>query len=1523
MIPLYGTVASAILFLIHLLVKSLFRKSDAESKKHVGNGMEPEEGISRAERVFKLLEKHSLCYGGVVIFWYLFARMIGCLLLLGISVHNLLLSYRQGDHILDIFLHKSLSIVYLYTLVLSSTSIISHKWSKITTRHTIFLLFVSLGVYTYRDVWPLATTTETPMDIAEGKLLWVKITLLAITALLIPLVIPHQYIPVDPNDPMPIPNAELTASLLSFLLYSFLDPVIFSASKVRHLSWSQLPPLTDSNRAKYLKQTAFPHIDTFSGAKKQHLFFGLMRFYRWEYTVMALTIIAQVLFNFAPPIAINRILVYLETNGADTNIRPWFWIVLLFMGPIVTSMSNQWYLFIATQVTVLTEGLLSQLVLEHSLRIRMKAETPKAVVATPDIASVDGQSSSSSSNTTTSGGSLPSSTIKGKEKAKVEPAKKAAEVKKNGGQDNLIGKINNLITTDVSNIVDSKDFLVLFLEIPVQTVLCVVFLYKLLGWSAFIGFSVILIFIPIPGLVTKKIQSVQVKRMRKTDERVQVVTEVVNTLRMVKLFGWEQAMNERIGVKRKEELHWAWIQKVLEMSNGLINFILTSLTMPITYGTYTLIMKQQLNASIIFSSIAVFSLFGYQLHSVSYFTTTVIQGKVSLDRVNDFLRNTELLDTFSAKPQDQLIVPSLTGENDREIGFRDAVFSWSTDSEDVNLSPSLHSFKLRVNGELLFKHGCINLIIGPTGCGKTSMLMALLGEMHFMSSSADAWFNLPRSGGVAYAAQESWVQNATIRENILFGSQLDEPRYKEVIRQCALEKDLELFEAGDQTETRVTLARAIYSPAEIILLDDILAALDVHTSKQIVEDCFKGGLIKGRTIIMVTHNIALMSPIADFVVSIGLDGTVTSQSSDISIALDSDPSLAQELAEEEEKLQKAEEEIALTKKEAKADGKLIIAEEIVEGHVSWKSVKLFLSSLSGGHPIIFFTLWIAAMAFENAAPTFQLWFLGFWGSQYEQHAPSEVRVGFYLGAYSGITGIITMIFGLSSLYYALGSLRASKEIHENLVGSILSSTLRWLDETPTSRIIARCTQDIRAVEGPIARLFFVLVDLGISSLVNLSVIVLYSPVFVFPGLGVAMIGIYIGNVYLKAQMSVKREMSNAKAPVLAHLGASITGLSQLKFSSIRAYSAEDQFKTESLRRIDHYTRIARTSYNLNRWIAIRIDALGAIFTGSLAWYLVYRHSVSSANTGLSLNLAIDFCSVLLVIVRIYNDFEVQSNSLERIKSYIDIEHEPKPTEEGKPPAAWPTSGELRVEKLSARYSQTGPKVLHDISFNIRSGERVGVVGRTGSGKSSLTLALLQCILTEGNVFYDGIPTNNLNLDAVRSNITIIPQMPELLSGTLRRNLDPFEQHDDATLNAALRDAGLFSLQTENGEGRITLDTNIASSGSNLSVGQRQIIALARAIIRKSKVLILDEDYQTDAIIQKTLRNKLGTDVTVLTVAHRLQTIMDADKIMVLDNGRIIEFDSPKVLLTREDSKLKALVDESGDKAALYEIAQSA
>ncbi|PSS08858.1 hypothetical protein PHLCEN_2v3473 [Hermanssonia centrifuga] len=420
---------------------------------------------------------------------------------------------------------------------------------------------------------------------------------------------------------------------------------------------------------------------------------------------------------------------------------------------------------------------------------------------------------------------------------------------------------------------------------------------------------------------------------------------------------------------------------------------------------------------------------------------------------------------------------------------------------------------------------------------------------------------------------------------------------------------------------------------------------------------------------------------------------------------------------------------------------------------------------------------------------------------------------------------------------------------------------------------------------------------------KLGAVVIYTPTFILPAIVIAVLGGYLGQIYMKAQLSVKREMSNAKSPVLGIFGGAIAGLSKL---------AQEAFKEETLKRLDRYIRASRSFYNLNRWISVRIDALSAGFAAALAFYLVYGGaSVGPSGVGFVLAMAVSFSDMILC--------------LERIQQYLVIEQEPTPEDGGKPPAYWPSSGDLRVENLSARYSPDGPKVLQNVSFHIKAGQRVGIVGRTGSGKSTLTLALLRCIYTEGAVWLDGMQTNMINLDDLRSNITIIPQVPELLSGTLRQNLDMFGQYDDAILNDALRAAGLFSLQRLQDENRLTLDSKIASAGGNLSVGQRQIIALARAIVRQSKLLILDEatsaiDYETDSVIQTSLRSELSNDVTVITVAHRLQTIMDSDKIMVLDAGRLVEFDTPEVLLENEKGLLRALVEESADKEALIAMA---
>ncbi|KAJ6587825.1 P-loop containing nucleoside triphosphate hydrolase protein [Mycena sp. CBHHK59/15] len=1136
--------------------------------------------------------------------------------------------------------------------------------------------------------------------------------------------------------------------------------------------------------------------------------------------------------NVSSPIAVNRLLQYIETRdqAVQVVVRPWVWILVIFLAPVVASLGQQWYIFINTRTLVRAEAIITyghsvpfsnqaDLELDNwfsrigNLRIRMKAETTAAKddsEATPGVSPGGSQSEDESATVQASSSSVKST--RGK-----EPAKPVTEEKKKS-EGNLVGRINNLVTTDLGNITDSRDFLVLLVFIPLQIAFSIWFLYAVLGWAVWVGVASILLLAPAPGYMAKFVQSVQKERLKRTDERVQSVSEAVNVLRM------------------------------------------------------TLIMGQPLNASKVFSSMTVFDLLRDNIAQITGWLNNLATGKVSMDRVNDFLHNTELLDAFDEKEAPALFAADVSV--DERIGFRNATFSWSKES-DGSLTRSQRAFVLKIDGEVLFKRDRINLVVGPTGSGKTSLLMALLGEMHWIPSSPDSWYNLPRESGVAYAAQESWVLNQTIRDNIVFNAPFDEERYKKVVYQ-------------------LTLARAIYSKASILLLDDILAALDVHTAQWIVDKCFGGDLIENRTIILVTHNIALAGAMADFVVTFGSDGRIR---------------------EDQKALDKSNQEIDAEAPVAKpADGKLILAEEIHEGHVSASALKMYLLAMAGQYPVFFFAFFFGGLILQQILVALRTWQLGYWALQYDSLPADEVDVVFYLSVFG-------LRFPLSFDCSDKTQLQSFSHLPIALVLVFYSNApLRWLDVTPASRIIARVTNDVRAVDDSLPNQFWPLSSIVIAMLVRFGAVVIYTPIFFFPGVLIGAIGGWIGQIYIAGQLPVKRLMSNSRAPVLAHFGAAIAGL-----VSIRAFGAESQFLIESLARIDRYTRAARSFYNLNRWVSIRVDLLGSIFSAALATYIVYIKQSTAGDAGFLINMAVTFTSLLLWVVRVLNEFEVQGNSLERIQAYVQIEHEKPATEAGKPPAYWPASGDLRVERLFARYSEDGPKVLQDISFHIKSGERVGVVGRTGSGKSSLTLSLLRCIPTEGSVRYDGVETSELNLDSLRSSITIIPQVPELLSGSLRVNLDPFGQYDDAELNYALRAAGLFALQSEMDEGRITLDSAISSGGGNLSVGQRQIFALARAIVRKSKILILDEatsaiDYKTDTIIQNSLRQELRGDVSLITVAHRLQTIMDADKIMVLAAGRIVEFDSPKTLLKIEGGKLRALVDESGDREALYAMA---
>ncbi|KAI0640447.1 P-loop containing nucleoside triphosphate hydrolase protein [Trametes meyenii] len=1404
--------------------------------------------------------------------------------------------------------------------------------------HVSLLLAVSWCTYIYRDVWPLATVDLSPADAYSGYTLWTIFAFLTLGGVIVPLLIPRKYIPINPADSM-APGPDQTACLFSLLTYWYMMPLIKLAWRLPPLTYAMFPPLADYDHLKNLVGRAFPHLDPLQSKSRRHLALVIIRVFWFEYLSLAAMSIVAVIASFAAPISIKGLLSYFEAGGAYSHIRPWFWIVLFFFGRVVKDISDQWFMYQHTRVTIRIQAVITELVFEHALRIRMKTETSDAVDDAESVSSShaseatglvgEGSTTAGSSATAQDGDAQPSSVDnKGKAKDASErtaPVPKEPETRsvpeKKGGGPNIIGRINNLVTTDLRNLDQASMYATaVALEVPLQVTLCMVFLYQILGYSALVGLATMLVTLPLPGYIAKLIQGVQHEKMKRTDSRVQVVTEMVSVVRMIKLFGWESRIAAQLDQRRREELIAVRKSKMLALTVNLCHvwlmkcirtcYVLPVLIMLSTFSTYV----SGSAPSRVFSAMPVLEILRDDLQVAFNMLPQLVQSEFSPGPCLDS-------ECFSAAapPADRAGV----------VGIRNATFTWSKEATASQTPGSTRkrTFALRVDEELNFQRGKVNLIVGPTGAGKTSLLMALLSEMHYIPSGSDSYVSLPREAGIAYAAQESWVQNDTIRNNILFGAPYDEARYQKVLSQCALQPDLSLFDAGDDTEVgekgitlryaRITLARAVYSQAEILLLDDVLAALDVHTSKWIVEKCLKGDLLRGRTIILVSHNVALVGPIADFVVDVGSDGRILSQGT-LASALERDSELVKEISEKREEIEKANLEVNAEKAEAAVakppGGKLVIEEETEVGHVGWTALKLYIGNMSKT-PLIFWFLYVSGHASQQFFGNIQIWYLGYWASQYENRAPQDVAVGHYLTVYTlfVVAGLVSI--ALCVTYYVFGSLRAARIVHEKLVVSVLGTTLRWLDKTPAARIITRCTEDIHTIDNQIARSTDMLVQIVLILLVKVLAIVLFSPAFIGPAILIGIAGSLIGYVFMRAQLSVKREMSKAKAPVLSHFGAAIGGI-----VSVRAYGAQEAFKIEAHRRIDKYSQVSVTHEGLNRWLSIYIDFVGTLFATGLAIYLTYVAKLSAADTGFSLNMAVVFGSTLFFFIRYFNDYQI-AGSLERIQQYLLIEQEPKPTPAGVPPAYWPASGHLEVEKLSARYSQDGPQVLRGISFEVTAGERIGVVGRTGSGKSSLTLALLRCILTEGNVRYDGLPTDKLNLDALRSNITIIPQVPELMSGTLRQNLDPFSEHDDAVLNDALRSAGLFSLQGEEDQSRITLDTTIAGGGSNLSVGQRQILALARAIVRRSKLLILDEDYETDTVIQTSLRTELGKDVTLLTVAHRLQTIMDADKIMVLDAGRIVEFGKPSHLLKDKKGFLRALVDESGDREKLYEMAR--
>uniref|UniRef100_A0A1B6GCW0 ABC-type glutathione-S-conjugate transporter n=2 Tax=Cuerna arida TaxID=1464854 RepID=A0A1B6GCW0_9HEMI len=815
-------------------------------------------------------------------------------------------------------------------------------------------------------------------------------------------------------------------------------------------------------------------------------------------------------------------------------------------------------------------------------------------------------------------------------------------------------------------------------------------------------------------------------------------------------------------------------------------------------------------------------------------------------------------------------------------------------------------------------------------------------------------------GSIAYVPQQAWIQNATLKDNILFGQAYEPNNYTKITRACALQQDFDMLPAGDMTEIgekginlsggqkqRVSLARAVYSNSDIYLLDDPLSAVDSHVGKHIFENVIgHKGVLKKKTRILVTHAITYL-PEVDLIVVLK-EGQVTESGTykellaqkgafadflvqylqeageedqvdlpeEMTELLESNVELKQKLARQRSRdsessthsLQRQRSSSESTTPDpklltqnhtAKKQGdKLIEAEKAETGSVKKHVYVHYLKSVGAVLTLVTIGLNILFQMFSIGS---NIW-LSQWSSDTSlivNGTQDEGKRDMYLSVYAGLglgQGVVQI--GVDVLI-RLGMLNANQQMHSLILHAVLFAPLAFTDTTPTGRILSRFAKDIDVIDNQLPWEITDLLYCFFEVIATLTVISYTTPIFVIIILPIGILYFFVQRFYVATSRQLKRLESVSRSPIYSHFGESVTGA-----VSIRAYGVQHRFIKESEDKVDFNQVCLFPSLISNRWLAVRLETVGNLIIFFSALFAVLgRDTMNPGLVGLSISYALQITQTLNWLVRMTSDVETNIVAVERIKEYGETPQEAAWEVSPGPPASWPDKGQVDFKDYQVRYREGLELVLKGITFSVKGGEKVGIVGRTGAGKSSLTLCLFRILeAAGGQIMIDGQDISKLGLHDLRSRLTIIPQDPVLFSGTLRMNLDPFDKEKDDAVWNALELAHLKHFVKSLNLG---LQHQVTEGGDNLSVGQRQLICLARALLRKTKVLILDEataavDLETDDLIQRTIRSQFS-DCTVLTIAHRLNTIMDSDRVIVLDKGLIVEYDSPENLLKNKSS----------------------
>ena len=846
----------------------------------------------------------------------------------------------------------------------------------------------------------------------------------------------------------------------------------------------------------------------------------------------------------------------------------------------------------------------------------------------------------------------------------------------------------------------------------------------------------------------------------------------------------------------------------------------------------------------------------------------------------------------------------------------------------------------------------ISVIHGASGSGKSLLLSAIVGEADIDRGeiimprsklpSATTWLI---AGAIAFVAQTPWLENATIKSNILFGLPYRAKRYHESIEASALTADLAILPDGDMTEIgargvnlsggqrmRVSLARALYSRATILVLDDIFSSVDSHIALHIHERGLTGPICRGRTTILATHHINLCQHSAASVIYLE-DGVATSEEKS---PLEADKlSLPRQNFEGEDaaslvglqgQMQQNEERINDVMKNGDPPAQKFVADETRElGHVRWAIYRTYLRA-SGG-----FWLWIpavVAIAASQLALLFRGWWMKLWtevtDSSTSTPSSKSSRLSFFLIMYVLISFAAALLEILKCFIVYAGGLRASEKLFSGLIYRVLRARMRWIDTVPLGRIMNRFTADFNAVDSKVPAENHALLSAIMSLLCVFIAGLTLSPYMTIPYAILLSISIYYALQYVGSAREIRRLEATARSPILDLFGNSILGL-----DTIRAFGKVEDYTSRMFDHIDDWSKSTWAFWLVTQWMSFRMGLIGTFFVSSVAVAIVILRHVDASLAGFVLLLALNFSKGLEDAIRRSAAFQFNMNSIERIAEFTDMETEAQGGQE--PPNSWPSNGRVNIENLDVGYTPELPLVLRDININIEPCERIGVVGRTGAGKSSLTLALFRFLeARSGRIKIDGIDIAQIKLQNLRQKMTLIPQDPVLSSGSIRESLDPFGQYTDEELHESLKRAHLNnptglgidisavpSQQQPSPVRNIFKDLNfrINGGGQNLSQGQRQLMCLARACLTRSKIVVLDEatsavDMATDELIQKSIRKHFSQS-TMIVIAHRLRTVADFDKILVMSEGKVKEFGAPTELINRK-GEFWSMVQSSRD-----------